>query len=155
MRPAYRHGPPTRRNGRPSRAFRIDRLHEDPLERPDPPAELVLRDHEDLEIRRAPLQKLAAQLLETHLDRLLVSHVQGVNPLAGNHSRRGRAVKEKGWPPAMYPDKPGGRWGGMLVVRPKTWGGMKVQDLVCRPGPRRPGRGARASPHGEAKMRTD
>src|SRR2546427_6302569 len=74
MRPAYRHGPPTRRNGRPSRAFRIDRLHEDPLQRPDPAAELVLRDHEDLEIGRAPLQQLAAKLLETLLDRLLVSH---------------------------------------------------------------------------------
>src|SRR5438309_10155197 len=42
---------------------------ENPLERPDPASELVLRGHEDHEVRGAPLQELAAQLLEAHTDR--------------------------------------------------------------------------------------
>src|SRR3989442_15451681 len=45
-----------------------------PLERPDPAAELVLRGDEDLELGRAPLQELAAQVLEAFSDDLLVPH---------------------------------------------------------------------------------
>lgn len=54
-----------------------------PLERPDPTAELVLRDYEDPQIRCAPLQQLTAQLLEALTDRLLVPHARGENTAAG------------------------------------------------------------------------
>src|SRR2546422_5384720 len=47
---------------------------EHPLERPDPAAELVLRDYEDLEIGRAPLEELTAELLESKSDGRLVPH---------------------------------------------------------------------------------
>jgi len=46
-----------------------------PLERPDPSPELFFRRHENGKLGRAPLKELAAELLEMHLDRLLVSHV--------------------------------------------------------------------------------
>lgn len=50
------------------------RIPENPFERPDPAAQFVLRDHEDPEIRRAPLQELTAELLEAHPDCLGVPH---------------------------------------------------------------------------------
>ncbi len=55
--------------------FHPSRLVERPLERVNPAAELVLRDHENLEIGRAPLQELTTQLFEPPSDRLLVPHV--------------------------------------------------------------------------------
>ncbi len=64
-------------------------LHENPLERPDSTPELVLRRHEDQEIRRGPLQELTAELLEALADRLLVSHVKREDFVAG-HSFDGK-----------------------------------------------------------------
>jgi len=46
-----------------------------PLERSNPAAELVLRGHENHEVRRAPLQELAAKLLQAFSEDLLVPHV--------------------------------------------------------------------------------
>lgn len=60
-----------------------------PLERLDPPAELILRDHEDLKIGRPPLEELATELLEPGVDRLLVSHALRDDPAAGPSLRRG------------------------------------------------------------------
>ncbi len=52
------------------------RLVQYPLEGPNPPAQLVLRDHEDSQVRRAPLEELTAQLLKTLANRLVVPHVE-------------------------------------------------------------------------------
>src|SRR3989442_6205 len=52
--------------------FELD-LAEHPLERPDPPAAFVPRDREHSEVRRTPLEELAAQLLESLANHLLVS----------------------------------------------------------------------------------
>ena len=64
-----------RRGGLWVRLFRV-RAHssKDPLERPNPAAQFVLRRHEDHEIGCALLQKLTAQLLEAHANRLGVPH---------------------------------------------------------------------------------
>ena len=68
---------PWRTPGR-SRPFRNSAVPaEDPLEGPNPASEFVLRDYEDPEIGRAPLQELTAKLLESNPDRLLVPHESG------------------------------------------------------------------------------
>src|SRR5437762_1947295 len=60
---------------RQSRPFRVRaRPSDDPLERPDPAAKLVLRGRENHEIGRAPLQHLTAKLLEALSEDFLVPH---------------------------------------------------------------------------------
>src|SRR5947208_2296720 len=49
-------------------------LAEHPLESPNPAPEFVLRNHEDMEIGRAPREKATAQLLKGRADCLLVSY---------------------------------------------------------------------------------
>jgi hypothetical protein len=51
---------------------------EDPLERLDPSAQLVLRDHEDPKIGRAALDELTTELHEPRLDRFYILHVDAM-----------------------------------------------------------------------------
>ena len=88
-------------------------LAEHPLERPNPAAELVFRDHEDLEIGRAPLQQLTAELFEAILNRFLVSHAPGLRnlevvPSTGGigESGRGRPVSRARHPVAPSTVRP-------------------------------------------------
>src|SRR2546426_7441403 len=77
--------PSVHHDAEPAYRYLTARPPEYPLERPDPAAKLVLRDHEDLEIGRAPLEELAAQLFEPDTDRLLVFHREPENPWRAGH----------------------------------------------------------------------
>lgn len=58
-----------------ARPFRIHTcLAQSPLEGSDPAAEFVLRNHENAEIGRAPLEQLTSRLLKPLPEDLLVSH---------------------------------------------------------------------------------
>src|SRR6266567_7084819 len=54
---------------------RMSFLADEPLERPNPPAQLVLRYREYSEIGRAPLKELTAQLLELIPDSFFIFHL--------------------------------------------------------------------------------
>ena len=90
---------------------------ERPLQGQNPAAELVLRDHEDLEIRRAPLQELAAQLLEPLRQMIFSSLMSRGGSFRRSSFWRETSVKELRPPATSDDDKPGGRCGGMLVLR--------------------------------------
>src|SRR2546422_10738888 len=66
-----------------------------PLERADPPAAFVLRDGEYAEIWCPPLEELAAQLLASLANHLLVSqrHRLMKGPLEGLSARRGEVCE--------------------------------------------------------------
>ncbi len=65
-------------------------LADEPLERPNPPAQLVLRYREYSEIGRAPLKELTAQLLELIPDSFFIFHLMPMLGTRGNSSDRGR-----------------------------------------------------------------
>jgi hypothetical protein len=69
----------------------LRRATKHPLECPDPAAEFVLRDYEDPDLRRAPLEELTAHLFEVFSDCLLVPHAEQHESSAGLPLRgRGR-----------------------------------------------------------------
>src|SRR5437899_8411079 len=77
------------------------------LERLDPAPELVLRDHEDLEISGVPHCKNWPRSCSRRCRIVSSSLMTTQGSCRRSFFRRETSVKEKGWPPAMYFDKPG------------------------------------------------
>src|SRR3989442_7140026 len=88
--------------------FRLSNFGGNPKhERLDPALELVLRDHEDLKIQACPTEgigRAAARGVAVFVSSSLMT-TQG--SCRRSFFRRETSGKEKGWPPAMYFDKPG------------------------------------------------